>query len=216
MKFNFGMPVRAPYGVLDMAHDALGVLDVLGVAQAHVVGVSMGGMIAQRMAIVAPQRVRSLVSVMSTSGARDLPNPSAKVQLALLGRPSRSDEEAIVRHYLRLFQVIGSPGFPHPPYAIEERVREAVRRSYHPPGVLRQTLASIADTGRAEALATIRTPTLVLHGRDDPLVPYACGVDTARRIPGARIKGFVGMGHDLPPGVVELLMGELLPHLAAT
>jgi pimeloyl-ACP methyl ester carboxylesterase len=216
LKFNFGLNVRAPYSLQDMADDALGVLDALGVARAHVVGVSMGGMIAQRMAIAAPQRVRSLVSIMSSSGARDLPKASARVQMALLRRPGGQDEDEVVRHYQRLFQVIGSPGYALSPADIEANVRRAVRRCYRPDGVARQTLASISDADRAQALAAIRAPTLVLHGKDDPLVPYACGVDTARRIPGARLQGFAGMGHDLAPGVVDLLMGQLLPHLAAT
>ena len=215
LKFNLGIGLRAPYSLGDMADDALGMLDALGVARAHVVGVSMGGMIAQRMALRAPHRVRSLVSVMSSSGASGLPTASLKVQLALLRRPDARDHDAVVRHYIRLFEIIGSPGFRQEPSYIEARVREALERCYRPEGVARQTLASIADTGRAEALAAIRVPTLVLHGRDDPLVPMACAHDTARRIPGARLRVFPGMGHDLAPGVVELLMRDMLPHLAA-
>ncbi len=215
LKFNLGLAVRAPYSLQDMADDALGVLDALGVAQAHLVGVSMGGMIAQRMAISAPERVRSLTSVMSSSGEPSLPKASPRVQMALLGKPSGDNEDAVVRHYIRMFQVIGSPGFRQPDQAIAARVRESVRRCYYPEGVARQTLASLGDIGRAEALSRVRAPTLVLHGKDDPLVPYACGVDTARRIAGARLAGFAGMGHDLAPGVVDLLMGEILPHLAA-
>ena len=215
LKFNAGVKVRAPYSLQDMADDALGVLDALGVAQAHLVGVSMGGMIAQRMAISAPERVRSLTSVMSSSGEPSLPKASPRVQMALLGKPSGDNEDAVVRHYIRMFQVIGSPGFRQPDQAIAARVRESVRRCYYPEGVARQTLASLGDIGRAQALSRVRAPTLVLHGKDDPLVPYACGVDTARRIAGARLAGFAGMGHDLAPGVVDLLMGEILPHLAA-
>lgn len=216
LKFNLGMKVRPPYTLHDMAADALGLLDALGVQRAHVLGVSMGGMIAQRMALAAPQRLRSLSSVMSTSGAPGLPKASAKVQMALLGKPSAPDEEAVLRHYVRLFQVIGSPAFSTPQTELEARILRSLRRSYRPVGTARQTLASIADATRAQELGSIRVPTLVLHGKDDPLLPYACGVDTARRIPGARLEGLAGMGHDLPPPVVDWILSHLLPHLAAT
>lgn len=215
LKLRLGGAVKTGYTLTDMARDTLGVLDALNVQKAHIVGVSMGGMIAQRVALAAPGRTLSLTSIMSTSGAQGLPKASAKVQLALLGKPSGRDEDAVVRHYIRLFQTIGSPGFPHAPGAIEERVRAAVRRCYRPQGVARQTLASIADASRAHALSAIRSPTLVLHGKDDPLVPFVCGADTARRIAGARLEGLAGMGHDLPPGVVDWLMAQMIPHLAA-
>lgn len=216
LKFNLGMRVRPLYTLHDMAADALGLLDALGVQRAHVLGVSMGGMIAQRMALAAPHRLRSLISVMSTSGATGLPKASAKVQMALLGKPSAPEEEAVVRHYLRLFQLIGSPAFPTPQAELEARTLRSLRRSYRPSGSARQTLAIIADTTRAQALGSIRVPTLVLHGKDDPLVPYAHGVDTARRIPGARLEGLAGMGHDLPPPVVDWIVSKTLPHMAAT
>lgn len=215
LKFNLGLEIKPPYTLRDMAADALGVLDALGVQRAHVLGLSMGGMIAQRMAIEAPQRLRSLSSVMSTSGAHGLPRAGAKVQMALLGKPSSSDEEAVLRHYVRLFRVIGSPAFPVPQAELEARVRQSLRRSYRPMGSARQTLASIADTTRAQELGGIRLPTLVLHGKEDPLLPYACGVDTAQRIPGARLEGLAGMGHDLAPPVVDWMLSHLLPHLAA-
>jgi pimeloyl-ACP methyl ester carboxylesterase len=213
LKFRVGLPVRAPYSLKEMAADAFGVLDALGIAQAHVVGVSMGGMIGQRMALAAPQRVLSLCSVMSSSGARNLPGPTAQALRALLRRPKRADEEALVNHYTRLFKVIGSPGFPFDEEVLRERVLAATRRSFHPAGMLRQMTAIAADSRRAKELAQIKVPTLVLHGKEDPLVPYACGADTARRINGARLVGIHGMGHDLPPGVVARLLEALLPHI---
>jgi pimeloyl-ACP methyl ester carboxylesterase len=213
LKHRIGLAVRAPYGVKDMALDSLGVLDALGIEKAHVVGVSMGGMIAQRVALAAPHRVLSLASIMSSSGARYLPGPKPHVLRALLGRPAGQGEEAIVDHYVRLFQVIGSPGFPVEESALRERIRLGTRRSFHPAGTMRQMVAIAADDRRADELAGIKSPTLVLHGHADPLVPFACGHDTARRIPGAKLHGIDGMGHDLPPGVVERLLGPLVPHL---
>ena len=213
MKRRFGMPVRSPYSLKDMAQDAIGVLDVLGIAKAHVVGVSMGGMIAQRVALAAPGRVLSLTSIMSSSGARDLPGPRADVLRALVTRPADRSEEAAVDHTVRLFKLIGSPAFPLDDKSRGDAVRAAMKRSFHPAGTLRQMLAVIADQSRADELAAVTLPTLVVHGRDDPLVPYACGVDTARRIAGARLVGVAGMGHDLPPGVIEHILAPLLPHL---
>jgi pimeloyl-ACP methyl ester carboxylesterase len=213
MKARFGLPVRAPYGLADLAADALGVLDALGVRAAHVVGASMGGMVAQRIALAAPERVLSLTSIMSSSGARHLPGPRPKVLQALLGRPRDRSEQAVVDHYVRLFQLIGSPAFPTPEPELRARVTESVRRSHRPAGTARQLAAVAADTQRAAQLRGIRAPTLVLHGTDDPLIPVACGEDTARRIPAARLVTIPGMGHDLPPPVVERLLAPLLPHL---
>ena len=216
VKHKLGFTLRAPYSVHDMALDALGVLDALGIAQAHVVGVSMGGMIAQRLALAAPQRVLSLSSIMSSSGARGLPEARRDVLRALLGRPAGQSVQAITDHYVKLFRVIGSPAFPVDEAVLRERILLGLQRSYRPVGTLRQMVAVAADTGhRALALAGITAPTLVLHGRDDPLVPFACGEDTARRIPGARLVGIDGMGHDLPPGVVDHLVKHVVPHLEA-
>ena len=151
---------------------------------------------------------------MSTSGARHLPGPRPQVMQALLGRPRDRSEEAIVDHYVRLFQTIGSPGFPTPEPELRERVRQSVRRSYHPAGTARQMAAVAADTSRAQELRRIAAPTLVLHGTADPLVPVAGGQDTARRIPGARFVTIPGMGHDFPPAAAGLLLEPLLPHLS--
>jgi pimeloyl-ACP methyl ester carboxylesterase len=213
LKLRLGLPVRSPYRLEDLARDGIALLDALEIEQAHVVGVSMGGMVAQRMAIAAPQRLRTLTSIMSSSGARRLPGPTSTVQRAMLARPRGPGEDAIVDHAVKLFRLIGSPGYPIPEPELRERVASAVRRSHHPAGSLRQLTAIVADVNRADELAAVRVPTLVLHGEDDPLVPLACGADTARRIPGARLVTVPGMGHDLPTGVVERLLPPLLSHL---
>ena len=133
----------------------------------------------------------------------------------MLSRPASDTPEAVVDHYVKLFKAIGSPGYPVPEPEMRERILLGVARSFHPEGTLRQMLAIVADTDRAAQLARITCPTLVLHGRADPLVPYANGEDTAARIAGARLVGFDGMGHDLPPEPVALMLDELIPHLQA-
>lgn len=216
LQHKLGFAPRPPYTLIDMAADALGVLDVLGVQQAHVVGMSMGGMIAQRLALTAPDRVLSLTSVMSSSSAPGLPQARPEVMAALMGRPSGRDRQAVVDHYVRLLRVIGSPGFVTPEDELRRRIVESTDRGFYPVGTLRQMLAVMADSARAAQLARISARTLVFHGKDDPLLPYACGEDTARRIPGARLVGVPGMGHDLPLPVVDRLLAALLPHLKPT
>ncbi len=215
LKHRLGVAIKPPYSLQDMAADALGVLDGLGIAQAHIVGASMGGMIAQRLALLAPQRALSLTSIMSTTGARGLPQPQPMVMRALMSRPKASHTSALIAHGVRLFNIIGSPGFPTDPQLLHARVAASLARSNHPAGSLRQMVAIAADTTRAKQLHSLRCPTLVLHGRADPLVPYACGEDTARRIAGAQMVGIEGMGHDLAPGVVSALLPPILTFFAA-
>jgi pimeloyl-ACP methyl ester carboxylesterase len=215
LKFRLGWRIRPPYSIEDMAADTVGVLDALKIAKAHIVGVSMGGMVAQRVAVLAPSRVISLTSIMSSSGARGLPEASPAVTRVLLSRPAGKGVQAAVDHTARLLKAIGSPGFPTPDAELREKVAFAAQRSFHPQGVVRQMVAIAADGTRAAALAKVTAPTLVLHGRADPLVPMPCGQDTAKRIPGARFESIEGMGHDLPPGVVERLLAFMIPHFKA-
>ncbi|MDD5324582.1 MAG: alpha/beta fold hydrolase [Polaromonas sp.] len=215
LKYRLGWRIRPPYSLQDMAADALGVLDALQIGKAHIVGVSMGGMIAQRLALTAPARVLSLASIMSSSGARGLPAARPEVTRVLLSRPANKSMQAAIDHSVRLFKAIGSPGFAISEVDLRERVTAAHRRSYRPRGIARQMVAIVADSARAAALARVAAPTLVVHGKADPLVPFACGEDTARRIPGARLEGVQGMGHDLPPGVAARLLALLIPHLNA-
>jgi pimeloyl-ACP methyl ester carboxylesterase len=215
IRYKLGLRVRPPYTLEDMAKDALGVLDALGVSSAHIVGVSMGGMVAQRVAIVAPQRVLSLTSIMSSSGAKGLKHAHHDVTRVLISRPSSTALEAVVDHYVKLYKTIGSPDFPTPEPEMRSRITRAVQRCYHPAGTMRQMVAIVADTTRAAQLSRITSPTLVLHGKADPLVPFAHGEDMAQRIPGARLVGIDGMGHDLPPEPVSQILDALIPHLQA-
>ncbi|HSV59151.1 MAG TPA: alpha/beta hydrolase [Variovorax sp.] len=217
VRARMGLPVRSPYTLQDMAHDSLGVLDALSVSQAHVVGASMGGMIAQRIASSAPARVLSLTSIMSSSGARGLPGPDPKIAAALLRPPPARDEASLVAFSLGFIRMIGSPAFPNDEALLRERLTLSLRRGYRPAGLIRQLLAIGADTGRRpDELARIRCPTLVLHGEADRLVPIEAGRDTARRIAGARFVAIPGMGHDLPPGVNEVLLRHIIPFLDST
>jgi pimeloyl-ACP methyl ester carboxylesterase len=210
---RIGLPVRSAYTLQDMANDALGVLDALGIRRAHVVGASMGGMIAQRLAAAAPQRMTSLVSIMSSSGARNLPGPRPDVAAALMRRPASRTEAALVAHSLGFVRLISSPAYPQEERVLTDRITRGLRRAYRPAGIVRQMLAIGADSGREALLTGIASPTLVLHGDADPLVPIACGEDTARRIPGARFVSVPGMGHDLPPQVIDILLQHIVPFL---
>ena len=215
VKHKLGFNMAHPYTLQDMANDALGLLDALGVAKAHLIGVSMGGMISQRLAATAPQRVCSLTSIMSSSGAPGLPGPAPEVARAMMHSPASTDPTDVVANTLNLFQLIGSPAFRDDAAHLRDRLMAGVTRSYHPEGVLRQTLAVLSDTDRHTLLPRITCPTLVIHGTADPLVPLACGQDTAQRIPGALFEAIEGMGHDWPPAVLPLWLRVLLPHLAA-
>ena len=213
LRYRLGLQVRSAYTVQDMADDALGVLDALGIERAHVVGASMGGMIAQRLAARAPKRVASLVSIMSSSGARGLPGPRSDVVGLLMRRPPGKDEASLVAHSVRLVRLIAGPVYPPDEAELRARLLKALRRATRPRGLMRQIAAVAADTSRASVLPRITSPTLVLHGDADPLVPIACGRDTAARIAGARFVEIPGMGHDLTPELADILTTHMIPFL---
>ncbi|WP_280156185.1 alpha/beta hydrolase [Piscinibacter sp. XHJ-5] len=199
MKHAVGLPVRSPYSLVDMANDTAALLDALGIPSAHVCGASMGGMVAQQLAVRHPQRVKSLTLMMTTSGARRLPGPSLRVRGALLSRPADPKSfDSIVAHYVQLYKLIGSPAYPSSDQWLWQRLSHSVRRSHRPRGVARQLVAIAADGDRTPLLGRIKAPTQVLHGTADPLVPVAGGRDLAARIAGARLDLVEGMGHDLP------------------
>ncbi len=210
---RFGLPFPLAYSLKDMAADAIGLLDALGIGAAHIVGVSMGGMIAQRVAIAAPKRVLSLTSVMSSSGARGLPGPSSALRQRLTARrPAKPDRAWAIEAGAKMLEMIGHPDPVRPADAYRDMAMRSFDRGYNPMGMRRQLLAIIADRGRAAELGRITAPTLVIHGAADPLVPVACSEDIARRIPGARLEIIPGMAHDLPPSKVPQMVALIAEH----
>lgn len=208
------LPLRSTYRIRDMAGDTVALMDAMGIERAHVVGASMGGMIAQTLAATYPDRVRSLVSIMSSSGNRALPTARWRVLRLLLSRPPKGATfEALVGHFVRLFRALGGPGFPISDAELRARSAESLRRNYSPAGTARQLLAIAASGDRSGDLCRIAVPTLVLHGDADPLLPLPHGRDCAARIPGARFETIPGMGHDLPPTLVPVLRDALIAHL---
>ncbi len=192
-----GITRNPPYTLEDMADDAFGLLDHLGIEAAHVVGASMGGMIAQTMAIRRPERVLSLTSIMSTTGNRRAGLPRLRALGVLLRRAPR-DREAFAEYMVRTYRIIGSPGFDRD----DDWVRDLGRRSYDRGvdrgGPARQIVAIQASGDRTRSLAGVEAPSVVIHGKEDPLIPVRAGRATARAIPGAELIEIEGMGHDLP------------------
>lgn len=212
---RLGFPPRVPYTLSDMAADGIGLLDALGIGRAHVVGASMGGMIAQLMAVEHGDRLLSLTSIFSTTGDPRLPQADKAAIEPLTNPPDSLDEEVLVEHGIRISNAIGSPGYRPDPELLRQRVIENVRRSVYPEGLRRQVAAIIADGDRTERLRSVTTPTLVLHGEDDPLVKVEGGRATAEAIPGARLKTYPGWGHDLPLELVDTLADEIAAHARA-
>ncbi len=214
LKSLLGLRVRAPYTLDDMALDALGLLDALKIESAHVVGVSMGGMIGQIVAAKYPERVRSFVCWMSSSGNPRLPGPSMKIRMRLVSRPPKTDRESLVRYSMQTWRLIGSPQYPTEPSVLRGKIERAFDRAFYPPGLARQTLGILASGSRVSLIRQIKAPTLVLHGQDDALVPVAAAHDLARHIPGARLEIIRGMGHDLPPQLLPRLARLVLDHIS--
>ena len=192
-----------PYTLSDMAGDAVGLLDHLGLAQAHVTGVSMGGMIAQTLAVEHPARVSSLVSIMSTTGRRTVGWQDPRLLPILLARPPRTREEAIAQS-ARTWSIIGSPAYPTSSHEIHSRAAETFDRGRSTAGVVRQMQAVLAQPDRTEALRRLDIPALAIHGLADRLVHVSGGRATASAVPGAELLVVPGMGHDLPQALWPL------------
>ncbi|MEA2908771.1 MAG: hypothetical protein QOJ15_852 [Bradyrhizobium sp.] len=191
------IPVKAPYLLRDMAQDVTGLMDVLGIKSAHLVGASMGGMIAQEIAISFPPRVRSLTSIMSTTGNPKDPPPTREAAAVLMAPPPTTKEEYFER-YAQTWKILRVGSFPQDEALDRARAERTFERGLNPAGVGRQLRAILASGSRKQRLASVKAPTLVIHGTVDPLVRPEAGKDTAASIPGAKLLMIEGMGHALP------------------
>jgi pimeloyl-ACP methyl ester carboxylesterase len=205
MRAFAGRPVRTPYTLADMADDAFGLLDHLGVERADVVGISMGGMIAQTMAIAQPARVRSLTSIMSTTGKRSVGWQHPRLLPMLVARRG-PDRETYAQRSARLWDLIGSPAFPQPREETLARARETFDRGVSASGVMRQMLAILHESNRGPRLRGLSMPALVVHGTADRMVHVSGGRATARALPGSELLLIDGMGHDLPPDLFDTVV----------
>ncbi|HEV2562843.1 MAG TPA: alpha/beta hydrolase [Rhizomicrobium sp.] len=205
-----GQPLTAPYTLDDMAADAAGLLDALGIADAHIAGASMGGMIAQLVAVKYPQKTRSLISIMSTTARRGLPPAKPEAMAALMTPPPSNSRADRIAQGKKSWRVIGSPGYA----ATEDELtammeREVDRVPYDPAGFARQMVAIISANPRNEALQKLHVPALVIHGADDPLIPVEGGKDTAASIPGAELVIVPGMAHDFTNALVPVYLKHI-------
>ena len=220
VKFMMHLPVKAPYLIDDMVNDTAALIEALGLHRPHVVGASMGGMIAQNLAARYPESVASLTSIMSTTGRRSLPRPTWQATRALLEPPARrGDVEGAIQRMMRVFATIGSRTYPAAPEHLRAICERHILRSNHPAGGARQLLAIAASGDRTRFVRQIKAPTLVLHGNEDPLVRMACGLETARVLReggnDARVSIIEGMGHDFPVPLLPKIAEEIVAHCRA-
>jgi pimeloyl-ACP methyl ester carboxylesterase len=208
-----GRPPPLAYGLDDMADDTAALLDTLDLSSAHIAGISMGGMIAQAFAIRHGERLRSLISIMSSTGNPALPGPTERAMDALMA-PAPTERDAYIAHTVRTGLAFASPGYPTPEAERRAMAGQTYDRAFDPDGVSRQLAAVQAHGDRRPGLRTLDVPTLVIHGKDDPLVPIEGGRDTAAAIPGARLLEIPGMGHDLPTGLARTLAAAISDHTA--
>ena len=204
-----GGKVKAPYSMGDLAGDAVALMDHLGLESAHVAGISMGGMIAQTVAVEHPKRVRSLTSIMSTTGKRSVGWQDPRLIPALIA-PRKPGRESYVTTSVALWDVIGSPGYPADRDRLTVRAGETFDRGYSASGVMRQMMAILQQPDRTQRLRSLRVPALVVHGMADKMVHVSGGRSTAAAIPGAELVLIDGMGHDLPPALFETLVEAIV------
>ena len=212
LRYRVGLSVSAPYSLRDMALDALGLVDALGVRQFHVLGASMGGMIAQHLADLVPERVQSLTLIMTSSSAQGLPAPSTAL-LRLLAKREAPSREMALEQQADLLAALGSPTVSDDRQLLLQQARIAYDRAFNPDGVQRQLLAILAEPSRVELLNRLRVPTLVVHGTADPLLPAMHGVHVAAHIKGSELKLIPGLAHRFQEAFKEPLLAAVLPHL---
>jgi pimeloyl-ACP methyl ester carboxylesterase len=211
-KFKLGLSIKAPYQLEDMMRDVIGLLDVLNLAEVHVVGASMGGMIAQLLAIHHPQRVRTLTSIMSTTGYKKLPPIEKNIREVFAQTPDTKEYQDRKAYHVKKWQVIGSPDYPTPDEDIDLYVDSMLQRGITATGTMRQVLAIMAASNREKALSTLTMPSLVIHGDSDGLVNVAGGKATANAIPNAKLKIYPGMGHDFPAQLIPSIVDDIIDH----
>jgi pimeloyl-ACP methyl ester carboxylesterase len=208
----FKRPLGAAYLLSDMMDDAIGLLDALHLKSAHIVGISMGGMIAQEIAIRHPHRVKSLTSIMSTTGNRKLPKPSTAFSFKMV-KPPPKDTNKTITHGMYVWRLIHGEHYPFEQEKVLGLIKQALQRGFNPAGNSRQLAAILDSPDRTEALNTLAVPSLILHGEDDPLVLVACGYATAKAIPHAKIKTYPGMGHTIPDELYVDITKQILEHV---
>lgn len=214
---RIGIKLKTPYELADMARDTLGLMDALKLDQVHLVGISMGGMISQHVAAMAPDRVKSLTALMTTTGNPKLPRPSGNIMKAMIRRgPQPTSRDEIINQSVATFGVIGTPGEDHNTNGMRDRITRSYDRSFNPAGVLRQMSAIVASGDFRKHTRSIKSPTLVVHGNADPLVPIEGGHDIAKLVRGARMEVIDGMGHDVPPRYLPQITKLMLDHFDAT
>ncbi|WP_194789274.1 alpha/beta fold hydrolase [Pseudomonas sp. UFMG81] len=212
MRYKLGLPVSAPYTLTDMAGDGLALMDELQIRQFHVLGVSMGGMIAQHIAAMAPQRVRSLTLVMSSSGAAGLPAPNPAL-VQLLARRDAPNRAVAIEQQADLLAALGSPQVADDRAALLKQAEQSYDRAFNPEGVQRQIMAILAEPSRVALLNQLRVPTLVVHGTADPLLPVMHGVHLAAHIQGSELRLIPGLAHRFQEPFKQPLLGAVLPYL---
>lgn len=212
LRYRFGLAVSSPYSLRDMAGDALGLMDAIGVKRFHVLGASMGGMIAQHLAGMAPERVESLTLIMTSTGAAGLPAPSPKL-LELLARREAPNRQAALEQQADLLAALGSPSVTDDRQALLHEAQVSFDRAFNPEGVERQILAILAEPSRVEMLNTLRVPTLVVHGTADPLLPVMHGVHVAAHIKGSQLRLIPGLAHRFQEAFKAPLLSAVIPYL---
>jgi pimeloyl-ACP methyl ester carboxylesterase len=208
-----GQVPDVPYTLSDMAADAAGLLDAIGIGSAHILGASMGGMIAQLVALEHRSKVRSMINIFSTTGDPDLPRSTREAHVALISEPAGHDRASVIDHVLKSRRAYASKGFPADEERIARHVGQCYDRMYYPEGALRHWAAIVAAKPRGERLRSLSLPTLVLHGTDDTLLPPAHGRRIAECIAGADYHEIAGWGHDIPLGVIPLLHERIVPFI---
>ena len=212
-KLKLGLSIKTPYQLEDMMQDVVALLDALNLAEVHVVGASMGGMIAQLMAIHHPRRVKTLTSIMSTTGYKKLPGIDKNIRKTLMQKPVSKDYKDQMDYHIKKWQVIGSPDYPCTETDLQQYVESMLQRGITAKGTIRQMLSIMVAGNREDALSKLDIPSLVIHGDRDGLVNLAGGKATAQAIPNAKLKVYPGMGHDFPVELIPNIVDDIVAHV---